>query len=273
MKKLNRPICAPRARLWASTKAVLAAVLILSSCRLAQAQFVINFDVPGGESGGRNYIGQGAYADSTNNYWNPIKANGTTPAGTNSDGVTVSAITFTEAQTGSYNDGGPGTQGAPTGLQTYFADATGSATSTCALKHVATGNYSLYLYGINGGTGDSDRGTTFTVSSDLTSAISLSTVNSKSGATAFIQGNDYVVFNNVIVGAGAAITFTYTHTPAATDMAGNTEGDFNGVQLIQVSTGTNPVLAAPIITTQPSPVSLSAGGSAQLTVVALGTDR
>jgi hypothetical protein len=63
-----------------------------------------NFDVPGGE-GGANYAGQGAYSDPGNNYWNAIVANGTTPACTNSDGVTLNAITFTEAQTGKFQGG------------------------------------------------------------------------------------------------------------------------------------------------------------------------
>jgi len=193
----------------------------------------INFDVPGGE-GGANYAGQGAYSDPGNDYWNDIVANGTTPAGTNSDGVTLNTITFTEAQTGKFQGGTYSTEGTPQALEYYFADVTSSVTNTCTLNNVPAGTYNLYLYGINGGTGGtrSDRGTTFTVSSDSTPATSQSTVNTSSGFTSFIQGNSYVLFTNILVGTGATITFTYSHNPNATNTVNpQTEGDFNGLQL------------------------------------------
>jgi len=193
----------------------------------------INFDVLGGE-GGANYAGQGAYSDPGNNYWNDIVPSGTTLAGTNSDGVTLNTITFTEAQTGSYQGGTYTTEGTPQALEYYYADVTSSATNTCTLNNVPAGTYNLYLYGINGGTGSarSDRGTTFTVSSDKTSATSQSTVNTSSGFTSFIQGNSYVLFTNILVGTGSTITFTYSHNPNATNTYNpQTEGDFNGLQL------------------------------------------
>jgi hypothetical protein len=193
----------------------------------------INFDVPGG-AGGANYVGQGAYSDPGNNYWNAIVANGTTPAGTNSDGVTLNTITFTEAQTGQFQGGTFTTEGTPQALEYYYADVTSSATNTCTLNNVPAGTYNLYLYGINGGTGGtrSDRGTTFTVSSDSTPATSQSTVNTSSGFTSFIQGNSFVLFTNILVGTGSTITFTYSHNPNATNTINTqTEGDFNGLQL------------------------------------------
>ena len=227
---------------------VLAAACIILYSDKAKSQ-VINFDVPGGESGGANYSGQGAYPDIGHNYWNPIVPNGTTSAGTNDDGFTRSAITFTEAQSGDYNDGGPGTQGSPSGLQTYFAYANNSATQTCTLNHVPAGAYNLYLYGINGGSGDCDRGSIFTVSSDLAPALADGTINTTAAFNTFIQGNDYVVFTNVLVGPGGTITIKYTHNPAATGVSGNTEGDFNGLQLINLlpDVSISPTLAnAPI---------------------------
>jgi hypothetical protein len=222
---------------------------------------VINFDVPGGESGGVNYSGQGAYSDSGHNYWNPIVPGGTTAAGTNSDGATVSAVTFTEAQAGDYNDGGPGTQGSPSGLQSYFAYANNSSTQTCTLNNVPAGTYTLYLYGINGGSSDCNRGTVFTVSSDLTSAMTNATINTRAAYNTFIVGNDYVAFNNVTVGSGATITIKYTHNPAATGVSGNTEGDFNGLQLIESS---------PSIKINPTLVNAAIGGSAQLVATVSG---
>jgi hypothetical protein len=213
---------------------------------------VVNFDVPGGESGGVNYSGQGAYADAGHNYWNSIVPGGTTAAGTNSDGATVSAVTFTEAQAGDYNDGGPGTQGSPSGLQSYFAYANNSSTQTCTLNHVPAGTYALYLYGINGGSSDCNRGTVFTVSSDLTSAMTNATINTTAAYNTFIAGNDYVVFNNVTVGSGATITIKYTHNPAATGVSGNTEGDFNGVQLVPAANGNQLAVMLPSLSIQPA---------------------
>src|SRR5260370_11125135 len=104
------------------------------------------------------------------------------------------------------------------------------------------GTYNLYLYGNNGGgagglVGDqNDWGTIFTVSSDLTLATSLSTSNRAASLTSntFIQGADYVVFSNVVVGAGGTITFTWTANTSGTssDYAGqNSYAAFNGLQL------------------------------------------
>ncbi len=245
----------------------LSAVVLLGVCLMlavlnAHAQ-VVNFDVPGGESGGVNYSGPGAYADPGHNYWNPIAPGGTTAASLNSDGTTASTVTLAENQSSSYNDGGPGTQGAPSGLQSYFAYANGSAIKTNSLNHVAAGTYTLYLYGINGGASDCTRGTIFTVFSDLTAVMTNGTINTKSAYNAFIQGNDYVVFTNIVVGAGGTITFTYTRNPAATGVANNTEGDFNGLQLFKANT-------APSINSQPTSASPGLGISAQLVAMVSG---
>ena len=232
---------------------------------LALPAQVINFDVPGGE-GGKNFSGQGAINQPGDNYWIPIVPNGTTAPGTLSDGVTASPITFTEAQSGDYNgDTGTVTAGTPGALEYYYAYASNSAIKTNTLNHLAAGSYNLYLYGINGGvaSGRTDRGCTFAVYSDLTTATNLSTVNTTAGWSAFIQGNNYVVFSNVLVGAGATITIVYTHNPNATGIAGNTEGDFNGLQL-QYS----PVGAPPTITTEPSPQRLYQGGTARFAIAA-----
>jgi hypothetical protein len=229
---------------------------------------VVNFDVPGGVSDYANYSGQGAYPDTGHDYWNPIVANGATPAGLSSDGATASPIVLTDTCDGVYGGDGQGPQGTPGGLQTPFEYAKpGPKTNT--LSNVASGNYTLYLYGINGGSGDSDRGTTFTVWSDLTTPTSLSTLNTPASYTSFIQGNDYVEFENVIVGQGGTITFTWAANAA--DPSGETgEGDFNGLQLILISTSTNVLPTAPFINMQPVSVSLSAGSSTELTTVVTG---
>jgi hypothetical protein len=241
----------------------MAALLFCTQALVAQ---VINFDVPGGE-GGVNFSGQGAISQPGDNHWIPIVANGTTAAGTLSDGVTASPITFTEAQSGDYNgDTGTVTAGTPGALEYYYAYASSSAIKTNTLNHVPAGNYNVYLYGINGGvaSGRCDRGCTFTVFSDLTVATNLSTVNTSAGWTSYVQGNNYVVFSNVVVGAGATISIAYTHNPNATGTAGNTEGDFNGVQLQNVTVG-----APPVVVSEPSAQRLYVGGTAHFSVAAL----
>jgi hypothetical protein len=204
-----------------------------------QQSQIINFDVPGGEPSGVNFSGQGVHTDSGNNYWNPIVSNGTTPAGTNSDGVTQNTITLTEEQSGDYFAQTGWTNGTPPALESYYAYVSGSGTNTCTLNNVPAGMYNLYLYGINGGTGaaNSDLGTTFSVNVSSTSYGSQNTVNSSNGFSSFIQSNSYVRFQNVVVpSGGGTITFSYTHNSA---VSGNTYGDFNGLQLVPAVTAIN----------------------------------
>ena len=199
---------------------------------------VINFDVPGGLSGGVNYSGQGALSDSGHNYWNAFVLNGTTAAGTNSDGATASQVTLTDTSPGSYNPG-QGANGTPAGLEAPFADnSNNGSVVTNTLNHVPAGTYNLYLYGKNDDNGDANRGTTFKVSVGGTSYGTQSTVNSVTSS--FTQGNDFVEFTNIVVGAGGVITFTYAANTAATATFNpQNEGDFNGLQLVPVSTVMN----------------------------------
>ncbi len=205
-------------------------------CANALPAQVINFDVPGG-IGGFNYSGQGVHSDPGKNYWNPVVGNGTTPIGFLSDGTNSSPVTLTNSYQNIYAGDGQGPQGTPGGLQSPFVDTKGPV-ETNVLHSVSTGTYDLYLYGINGGMSDSDRGTTFTAWTDLTSPTTLSTSNSPSSYTAFIQGNDYVVFHNLTVGAAQTIFFTYKANTAVTSphySGANAEGIFNGLQLVTIS--------------------------------------
>lgn len=189
----------------------------------------INFDVPGGV-GAVNYAGLGAAADS-GMYWNPIAFQGTTSAGAMaSDGVTPTAVTLTDSSLGNYNPG-QGTQGTPGGLEAPYAYANGNGTANESLNNVPAGTYNLYLYGKN--YPYADRGTAFTVSVGATSYGTESTVCSSDSV--FTLGNDYVVFTNVVVGAGGGnITFSYT-----SGASGGGEGDFNGLQLVNAASAAN----------------------------------
>jgi hypothetical protein len=100
-----------------------------------------------------------------------------------------------------------------------------------------------------------DFGTTFTVSSDVAAATTLSTSNSAVLAgNQFIQGADYVVFSNLLVGAGGTINITWTANTSVTslDYGGpNTIGVFNGLQLAAVPSptpGSRPIEIASLLT-------------------------
>ena len=192
---------------------------------------VINFDVPGG-AGAANYSGPGAYPDPGHNYWNPIWG-GTTTGATNhlSDGVTHSAITLTSEFGGTY--GTQGTQGTAAGLQQPY-EFNNAALQADTLNNVPAGTYNLYLYGINN---DGTRGTIYTVSTPMMSPVSLATSNTPASLTSFVQGADYVVFSNIVVGAAGTITFTWIGNPSV-QLAGNNEGDLNALQLVYVSANT-----------------------------------
>jgi hypothetical protein len=201
---------------------------------------VVNFNVPGGQSGGINYSGQGAYADPGNNYWNPVISNGTTSPGMSSDGTTTSTVRLIERETKNYNSGAPSTQGTPEALEYWYADANSLSVQTCVLTNVPAGTYNLYLYGKNGNATFANRGTIFGVSVGGTSYGTQRTTNSFTPS--FVLNNDYVVFTNLAVGAAGTITFTYSantnivRPPGSSDYSGtNTQGNFNGLQLISLT--------------------------------------
>ncbi|HVU27573.1 MAG TPA: glycoside hydrolase N-terminal domain-containing protein [Verrucomicrobiae bacterium] len=220
---------------------------------------VINFDAPGG-LGAANYSGQGALSDSGNNYWNPVVKGGTTTGGLLSDGVTASSITLTDNSPNSY--GQQSAQGTPGGLEAPFLDENNGSTVSNTLNNVPAGTYDLYLYGKNDNSSDADRGTSFTVSAGGTFYGTKSTANSVT--TTFTEGNDYVVFSNLVVGTDGKIAFTYAANPAANSHHNpQTEGDFNGLQLVGID-------IPPTISGQPDSVKISIGNSTQLVAIAGG---
>jgi hypothetical protein len=193
---------------------------------------VINFDVPGGVSGAANYSGQGAYSDPGHSWWNPLRG-GKTTAATNlwSDGSTHTPITLTSQLGGSF--GTQGANGTPAGLQQPY-EYNNAALQVDTLNNVPPGTYNLYLYGINN---DGTRGTSYTVSTPIMSPVTLATSNTPASLTSFVAGADYVVFSNVVVGSVGTITFSWVGS-GNVQLAGNNEGDLNGLQLVYVSSNT-----------------------------------
>lgn len=186
-------------KLLASVTGGLAAICLLLCAQATQAQ-VVNFDVPGAGLGGGlgNFVGQGAISDPGNNYWNPVKINGTTPAGTNSDGVTLNAITLTTPNFAVYGGnayGGFGgyTNGEPAALFTPFAHSAGTIT----LSNVLAGAYDLFLYGQNGSDQQTANFPTFTIG-----ATTLKCGIHPSNVRTFILNTNYVVFTGISPVAG-----------------------------------------------------------------------
>jgi hypothetical protein len=234
---------------------------------------VVNFDVPGGV-GGVNYAGYGAFPDQAGHTnWNPIVqtagAGTTTAPSTNSDGVTPCPITLTidgggfgegnqYSPYGSYNNSAGSPSNTPEALEANYLYVQNTFTPNFVvntisntLNNVPAGTYNLYLYGNDGGGAggldgspgspgyQNDWGTSFTVSSDVAAAANLSTTNKKASLTSnqFIQGADYVVFSNVVVGAGGFIGISWTgntNVTSADYFGQNSSAAFNGLQLVAV---------------------------------------
>jgi hypothetical protein len=130
-----------------------------------------------------------------------------------------------------------GTQdGAPNYLLGEAAYNNGSTPDEVfTLHNVPAGTYGLYLYGANY---NNNRGTMFSVNSGTAHNGIAATLNSNTGtevpATSFVEGQNFVIFENVTPDASNNITITGSPNPQ--DGVGNAnltnETDINGFQLI-----------------------------------------
>jgi hypothetical protein len=125
--------------------------------------------------------------------------------------------------------------GAPGFLLGEAAIANGAgANAVFVLSNVPPGTYGLYLYAANY---DNNRGTLFSLNSGNAHNGISATLNSANGShpTSFVEGQNFVIFENVSPDTNGDITITATPNPA--DGVSNTntlqgEVDFNGFQLI-----------------------------------------
>jgi hypothetical protein len=101
------------------------------------------------------------------------------------------------------------------------------------LQNVPSGTYGLFLYGANEG---NNRGTAFSVNSGTAHNGISATLNSGVGspASTFVEGQNFVIFENVTPDGSGNITITAS--PNSQDGVGNSdlagETDVNGFQLI-----------------------------------------
>lgn len=199
------------------------------------------------------YVGQGAYSDPGNNVWNGYGPGFTADTGPNmtSSGAGT-PVTFTLGPNQGANGGiwevGNGTtnpdQGTPFFLLGYaslvnsgnLGIGTSTPTGSFTLSHVPAGTYNVYLYGANF---DSDRGAQFSLSSGTPDLGMSATFNDNNNNT-FVEGQNYVVFDNVTPDGSGTISGTFTTvTNPATLQTG--EGDFNGLQLVSISPTPEPM--------------------------------
>jgi hypothetical protein len=209
-------------------------------------------------------------------YWNAIADNTTNSNSLLGDGVTPSPIVFANTDLNGapgYSPVGPGGGAAYPNYGNFWAlllpyqhdgvntGGGASSTETNTLYNVPPGTYNLYLYGINGtpdiaaayADSQDDRGTIFKAWSDLTS-LKISTDVNATNSGYFVRGNNYVLIKNVVTSNGVisfsyqANTTVYAKYNGATKLGSNAEGDFDGLQLVFVSTNTTPIPSSVTIT-------------------------
>ncbi len=214
------------------------------------------------------YAGQGAYSDpSSTPFWNVFPGGGATSGLANDSSNNPTLTTFTLSAYSYYywyGGGGPPVATDPDYLLGGFA-YTHNPTLTISYNNVPPGIYKLYLYA-QGGYG-SWRGGTFSLGAgnvgSAHNGIS-SAQNTGGDPDAFIEGNNYVLFTNVVPDAYGNITIIETNLPSSVG-----ESDFNGAQLVWVSLP--PSAVAPVITNQPQSQIVPQGATVQLSVTAGGT--
>ncbi len=167
------------------------------------------------------YAGSGIPAFGSGTYWNQINGPTAGITGPNfsstspsyaSDGVTLSGISMTTATSGSWC----WTSTPVIALLDNAAQVTG--TQNIAF-YLPSGLYNIALFSCNGteAATTTDSSTIFTIN-----GVSKTTVPTTD--TSFIEGNNYVVFSNVVVTGGSL-------NAAWTQVAGRRFGNFNGAQV------------------------------------------
>ncbi len=167
----------------------------------------INFSAPG-------YSGAGADSGGvTSEIWNTITQNGTTSSCKDSQGNTT-AVTFVDASPSSYAGC------SSPGIALFSPFFYGNSPVTETFNNVPPGIYNVYVYGVNGSC--AGRGAVFTIN-----GVSKTVLNNGNTST-FQSGVNYTMFT--VTNTTGAISFTYSHNSTGT------EADFNGAQLVYVST-------------------------------------
>jgi hypothetical protein len=159
--------------------------------------------------------------------WNNVTAN--TSSLLKSDGTPATGVGVHLTDSGTY-----AISNTPS-LLSDFLLALGSSTQTATITGLTPSNtYQFYLYGQNGG--DNDRGATFSITTGTgspASGSSAAAVNVANNGDAFVENANYVIFN-VTPNSSGTVGISWSEPPTAL-VSPNTEGDFNGIQIINTT--------------------------------------
>ena len=196
-------------------------------------QFTNNYAGSGLLGLGR-FTGYGILGSGT--YWNSIPNPGSA-AGTFTstsdlldDGATHSGVVATHVSGGGFSSVNGAAVAPNILLDAYSQIYTTTATGNLLFTHVPSGRYNLVLYGIDGTF--ADRGTVFTVN-----GVSQTTSNVQ--AAVYVQGDNVVLYTNVLVTNGILSVNINANPNIALYGNTNWEGSFNGAQLQLTTAGPN----------------------------------
>lgn len=226
------------------------------------AHFVANFDFDcGGNAWPGTYTGPGVLGTGT--FWNSIPGPNNWAAGTYvsssgmaDDGTTDTGLSLTVVAAGNWAG-----QGNCSLLDDYACSYT-AAGQPFTFHGVPDGLYTLVLFGVDAPWTD-PRGTIFSVG-----GLSKATVNALIDPAAFVEGDNYVRFDNLIITNGI-LTGIWAPNPVPHGGSPNGEGDFNGAQLQRMGDVT--AFVAPSISTQPSSATVYEQWPASFIVSGSGT--
>src|ERR1035437_223413 len=248
------------------TVAAIAVAAVSLGVQVASAQWVVNFQW---QAAGWNglvptvYNGQGVLGTGT--YWNGICGSTTVAAGaasyTSFDGLADDGVTEENISLTVQVDNNEGNPGANVVLEAY-GECYGP-NRTLTFNNLPDGIYNLVLFSDDAW---DTFATTFTFNG-VTNSTTNVMLDVPNGPAGFIQNDNYVVFENLLVTNGSAVlNGTYSSN------VNSGEGLFNGAQLQYVGPIASAV--APVIQNNgalPLSTTVYAGTPVQFTVLGLGT--
>ncbi len=198
----------------------------------------------------KNFLGQGAYSDPGHNAnWNPDRRFGGDSQVSRSI-LWSNQTLVTATLLYGFNNTGIGQGGAPVNGDPSWLLTTEDGVNTgnpgigtasvpegqLTINDLPQGAYTLYLYGDNY---DADRGSIFSLAPANGGGADQgmnATANAQPGfnasdSTVFAEGDNYVIFTNVVADATGAITVYYVPNDANPSIM-HGEAPFNGVQLV-----------------------------------------
>lgn len=215
-------------------KSLLSAAMIGVLCftlSAASQVLVVNIDFDYVNDGGETYSGQGAYADTGNNYWNVIKSTNVSspPVFKASDGTTDTSITFVFNNTVNFSSGGSPDGVAGNLMQDYlYTKNTSSSPIGFTIGGLTAGaNYEIYIYSAVGGNNSvRNRQAAFAIDGNTLNVNGYSSATQNGSLyTSFVDGDNYLKFS--INPTGTSVNGSYYTT--------SNEAEFNGLQIVQTA--------------------------------------